>query len=307
MKILVISPTAIRTPPQGYGGVELLTYCLVKELERMGHRVTLAAAPGSYKPNGGLIEAYSEDEFAKLIDPYDFDVIHDWTHTKIAKQFIHPKIFSTPFWTDEKGLNPIYPSRAVAHAFGEPYGIVVYPGIEVEKYPLIESREDYLIYFGRIAPIKGVEKTIMLAKKAGVRLKVVGHAGWAAYDRRYVDMIRSMCTGKIEWIGEVSQKEKIDLLGHAKAMIFTPTWLESFGLVVTESMLLGTPVICGGIGGHVEQIIHGVSGYYLSSPNEIFDAIKVVEELDPKKVRERGLYFNSRRMAEDYLKVYGVD
>ena len=306
LKILVISATAIPTPPPkyGYGGIELLVYYLVRELERMGHKVTLAAAPGSYKPNGGLIESYMEPELSRQINPDDFDVIHDWSHSKIAQQFMHPRIYSTPFWTDARGVNPIYPSRAVANAFGEPHAPVVYPGIDVEKYPLIEDKEDYFVYFGRIAPIKGVSRTIMLAKKAGIRLKVVGHTGWGAYDKKYVEYIKSLCRDNIEWVGEVSHQEKIELLGRAKAMIFTPEWMESFGITVVESMLVGTPVICSGHGGHMELVVHGVSGYHLARADEIHDAIKAVESLSPRKVRERGLYFNSRRMAEDYLKFY---
>jgi len=153
-------------------------------------------------------------------------------------------------------------------------------------------------------PIKGVDKTIMLAKKAGIKLKVIGHAGWAAYDRSYVEYIKSLCRDKIEWVGEVSHEEKVDLLGHAKAMIFTPEWMESFGITVVESMLVGTPVICSGHGGHMELVVHGVSGYHLARPEDIHEAVKAVESLRPRKVRERGLYFNSRRMAEDYLKFY---
>ena len=145
MKILVISTTLLKTPPEGYGGIEVLVYYLVRELEKLGHKVTLAAAHGSYEPNNGLIEASRENEIANLIDPDDYDVIHDWSHSKVSSKLLHPKVFSTPFWTDAKGANPIYPTKAVAHVFGEPNAPVVYPGISVEKYPLIEDKEDSFI------------------------------------------------------------------------------------------------------------------------------------------------------------------
>ncbi|RLE41850.1 hypothetical protein DRJ19_05175 [Candidatus Woesearchaeota archaeon] len=309
LKIAIAGTTAIETPPKGYGGIELLVYGLVRELEKLGHRVTLYAKEGSYEPNGGLVVCGSESDIAKQLfeDRDSYDIIHDWSHTKLASRLLGRmgyRVFSTPFWTDERGFNPIYPSKAVAYAFGS-ISPIVYPGIPVEGYELVEDKEDYYIYFGRIAPIKGVDRTIFLARKAGVRLKVVGHVGWGAYDKVYIQYIKSLCRDGIEWVGEVSHEEKLELLGHAKAMIFTPLWLESYGITVTESLLLGTPVIVSGVGGHLEQVIHGVCGYHLTRPDEIYDAIRVVERLDYRKVRERGLYFSSERMTRDYLKIYG--
>jgi glycosyltransferase involved in cell wall biosynthesis len=306
MKIAVLSPTVIETPPKEYGGIELLVGELVKELEKLNHEVTLFAKSGSYIPNGGLVECNSEEECSEKAFKDNFDIIHDWTHKKTSMNFSYfsNKIFSTPFYTDVKGLNPIYPSKIVANSFGE-NGPVVYPGIDISKYSFRKDKEDYFIYFGRIAPIKGVHIVITIAKRIGINLKIAGHEGFFAYDKEYIKMIKEMCSGKIEYIGSVSFNEKIDLLSHAKGFLFYPLWLESFGITVVESLLCGTPIITRNFGGPAEQVEHEVSGYLCSSPNEMEEYIKKIDNILPENCRKRGEYFSSERMALDYLKIYG--
>jgi glycosyltransferase involved in cell wall biosynthesis len=44
-------------------------------------------------------------------------------------------------------------------------------------------------------------------------------------------------------LGEITLSEKVDLLSRAKAVLFPIGWDEPFGLVMTEAMACGTPVI----------------------------------------------------------------
>ena len=44
-------------------------------------------------------------------------------------------------------------------------------------------------------------------------------------------------------LGEITLAEKVDLLSRAKAVLFPIDWDEPFGLVMTEAMACGTPVI----------------------------------------------------------------
>jgi glycosyltransferase involved in cell wall biosynthesis len=47
----------------------------------------------------------------------------------------------------------------------------------------------------------------------------------------------------VEYIGEITEREKSDFLGHALALMFTIDWPEPFGLAMIEAMACGTPVI----------------------------------------------------------------
>src|SRR5690606_36144533 len=62
----------------------------------------------------------------------------------------------------------------------------------------------------------------------------------------------------IEFIGEVDEKGKNELLGGAKALLFPIAWPEPFGLVMIEAMACGTPVIAYRRGSVTEVMIDGM-------------------------------------------------
>ncbi|MEM0232584.1 MAG: glycosyltransferase [Candidatus Nezhaarchaeales archaeon] len=311
-RIGIVSTSMIPTPPrESYGGIELLVGELVKELEKIGYRVRLYALDSDLKPRLGVVRGDSEAELAmKAYEDWrdgEIDVVLDWSHQKFTSRHPISRIASMCFWTDAVGLNPVYPSRAVARAFGDGEGRVIYPGIDISRYKFSKSREDWFLFFSRIIPEKGVEKAIAIARASGVRLKVAGHTGRFAYDREYVERVKKLCTGKIEWVGEVSEKEKIDLLSHARGLIFSPVWLESFGIFLVEALASGCPcIVSAECGGPSEQIEHGKSGFKCWSMGDFVWAVMNVDKIDPEECRSRARYFTSERMAKDWDRyIYG--
>jgi glycosyltransferase involved in cell wall biosynthesis len=333
--IAIASPPVIPTPPPelSYGGIERLAWDLAEELGKR-HKIYLIAGEGSRKPSGDLFsiprwfESYPIasvlEEATRLIA--ECHALIDMTHTKIFAENIHGAVHkeegrtrimcrdirSYSFWTDRAGVNPVFPSNTVAALMMESGSLcgagyaTIYPGIDLNGYKVGE-KEDYFIYFGRIIPEKAVERAIHIAQEAGVRLLVAGHIGEFSYDKNYITMIRGMCTGKIEWVGELTHREKIDLLAHARGMIFWPRWVESFGINVVEALASGCPCIVGGNGGHVEQIIYGVNGYVVDSIPVAVKAVKAVSNgsIDPEKCAESAKKFSRERMAMEWEKLLG--
>jgi trehalose synthase len=86
---------------------------------------------------------------------------------------------------------------------------------------------------------------------------------------------------------------------------------EGFGLVVSEALWKGTPVVGGRVGGIVHQIDDGINGYLVADPEECAD--RVVELMnDPQLSRSMGArgresvrqQFLTPRHLADYLKVF---
>ncbi|MEM2068436.1 MAG: glycosyltransferase [Nitrososphaerota archaeon] len=307
MRLGVISTTALPTPPKGYGGIELLVWYLTQELAKRKYDIRLYASPGSGKDNVELVTGSSEAELADLayrdVSRGEVDVVLDWSHTKhFSSLYSGSRVLSQVFWTDARGINPVYPSRAVASAFNDVKGNVIYPGIDLSRYVFRRDREDWFLYLGRIIPEKAVERVIAASRATGIRLVVAGHTGDFSYDKNYVNLIKSMCRGRVEWVGDVDEKQKIDLLSHARALLFYPRWLESYGIVVTEALASGCPCILGGSGGHMEQITHGVEGFKCHSMDDFESAVGMIDRIDPENCRRRSEYFSSARMAEDWEK-----
>jgi glycosyltransferase involved in cell wall biosynthesis len=109
----------------------------------------------------------------------------------------------------------------------------------------------------------------------------------------------------VEFIGEVNDQRKAELLKHARALLFPIDWPEPFGLVMIEAMACGTPIIAWPHGAVPEIITSGDNGYVVTS---IDDAVAAVQGLDPSMRRRCRCAFEERfsaqRMAREYLRVY---
>jgi len=116
-----------------------------------------------------------------------------------------------------------------------------------------------------------------------------------------------MITGNplVEFIGEISDREKPDFLSGAIGLLVPIDWPEPFGLVMIEAMACGTPVIAFRRGSVPEVIDEGVTGFIVDNEDEAIAAIKRIGELDRRRVRARfEERFTARRMAQDYLSLY---
>ena len=72
-----------------------------------------------------------------------------------------------------------------------------------------------------------------------------------------------------------------------------------------EAMACGTPVIATPRGSVPEIVEDGVTGFLVNTEAEAVAAVKQVGRLDRRRVRyEFERRFSSRRMAEDYLRIY---
>lgn len=94
------------------------------------------------------------------------------------------------------------------------------------------------IWFGRICPEKGVERSIQAAIKAGLFIKIAGSIN----DNEYFNYLSRKYKGKFEHIGLCSHSELNNLIASSKVFIKAPIWEEPFGLVYLESLACGTPV-----------------------------------------------------------------
>ena len=109
-------------------------------------------------------------------------------------------------------------------------------------------------------------------------------------------------------MGEITQEEKVDLLRRAKAVLFPIDWPEPFGLVMTEAMACGTPVIATPRGSVPEVIDDGVTGWIVSVEDYVEEAARKLghlAEIDPHVCRERvQRLFSKEAMVAGYEKVF---
>ncbi|MBF2001151.1 MAG: glycosyltransferase family 4 protein [Synechococcales cyanobacterium M58_A2018_015] len=337
MRIAQIAPLWERVPPPAYGGTELVVSLLTDELIRRGHEVTLFATadsitlaklePGALEPlrriGATLQEAqvYDTLQLSKVYEhANDFDIIHshvDFPALAYANLVKTPTVHTThgiippwvePIYIKNKHQNFISISNSQRrNDLGLNYIATVYNGIDPNSYVFHPQPDNppYLAFLGRMSPEKGPHLAIEIAKRTGWHLKMAGKVDRA--DREFFEQqVAPLIDGKqIEFLGEANHAQKSDIMGGAVATLFPITWREPFGLVMTESMACGTPVIAMAMGSAPEVIVHGKTGFLCQTLDECIAAIDRVAEIDRRVCRRHvEQHFSVQSMVDGYEAVY---
>ncbi|HWZ52220.1 MAG TPA: glycosyltransferase family 4 protein [Granulicella sp.] len=336
MRIAQVAPLYESVPPRLYGGTERVVSYLTEELVRQGHSVTLFATADSVtraelRP---VCERALRLEGRRILDPLAhhvrmvemvaqeadrFDIVHfhiDYLHFPITRRehfasvtTLHGRLDIpdvTPLFREYKEMSLISISDAQRAPMEWANWVgTVHHGLPENLYAAKEEHGKYLAFIGRISPEKRVDRAIEVAQRVGMPIKIAAKID--ATDRAYYEAnIRHLMDDPlVEYLGEIGEHEKTEFLSNAYALMFLVDWQEPFGLVLTEAMACGTPVIAYPMGSVPEVIDHGVSGYLVDSMEEAVEAVRQIPGLDRRLVRkifeER---FSARRMCRDYVTIY---
>jgi glycosyltransferase involved in cell wall biosynthesis len=125
----------------------------------------------------------------------------------------------------------------------------------------------------------------------------------AYYEHAIAPLIRN--NHNVEYIGEVDERDKDELLGGAYAYLFPIDWPEPFGLTMVEAMATGTPVIAYRAGSVPKVVVDGVTGFICNTVHAMVDAISCVPQLDCSACRRRvEQHFSIEAMVDGYERVY---
>ena len=109
----------------------------------------------------------------------------------------------------------------------------------------------------------------------------------------------------VEVHGECPHDQKADLLAGASALLFPIQWAEPFGLVMTEAMACGTPVVAWRNGSVPEVVADGETGFIVESVEEMAEAVGRAGDLDPRVLRSRvEQRFSAEAMVSGYERAY---
>ena len=151
-----------------------------------------------------------------------------------------------------------------------------------------------------------MDRAIEIAGRAGLPLKIAAKVDRADQDY-FEERIRPLLDEPhVEFVGEIGEAEKAEFLSGAHALLFPIDWPEPFGLVMIEAMACGTPVIAFE-GGSVREVVEdGATGFVVHDIAGAVAAVARLPELSRAAVRRRFEgRFTARRMARDYLGLYG--
>jgi glycosyltransferase involved in cell wall biosynthesis len=335
MRIAQVAPLYERVPPLYYGGTERIVSYLTEELIKQGNDLTLFASGDSITKARLIapcerslrLDPTCEDRVAYHVLQLEqvfqnaafFDIIHfhiDYLHYPLARRIGVPHLTTLHGRLDLPDLVPLYrefsdiPVASISNSQRTPLSWInwqgtIHHGIPLDLYKFKRSEGNYLAFVGRISPEKRVDRAIEIAKLANMKLKIVAKVD--AIDRQYMETeIRPLLDHPlVEFVGEIGEREKPELLGNAYALLFPIDWVEPFGIVMIEAMACGTPVIAFRRGSVPEVIDDGVTGFIVDDIEESLQALDKIRHFDRERCRkvfeER---FSAARMAGDYLKIY---
>jgi glycosyltransferase involved in cell wall biosynthesis len=330
MRIAFLAPISWRVPPRHYGPWEQFSSLLTEGLVKRGLDVTLFATADSVTSatlSAVAPTGYSEDP---TLDPKVWEALHIANLFERAAEFdlIHnsfdflpltfTRLVETPVLTTIHGfasdatLPPYvaYADRvsyvAISEADRHPaleYVATIHHGIDFSQFEFNPEPDDYLLFFGRIHPDKGVAEAIEVARATGIPLVIAGIIQDQGYfDREVAPHVDDRA---VRYIGSVGPAERSRILGGATALLHLINFDEPFGFSVVESMACGTPVIASPRGSMPEIVSDGINGFLVEMPGDATGAVEALGSLDRRKVRDSVEdRFTVERMVDRYIKVY---
>ncbi|MCW2827548.1 MAG: glycosyl transferase, group 1 [Marmoricola sp.] len=332
MRIGLIAPPWLPVPPPAYGGTESVVDRLARGLVEAGHDVLLAAAANSSCPvrrvpgtdaaaDGAPVIGDSVTEVRHVVTSYaamsGMDVIHDHT---LAGPLFGGGLLRTPVVTTNHGpfdatLTPIYrgmhvPVIAISHAQAStaedvPVVGVIHHGIDVAAVPLGTGQGGYASFLGRMCPEKGPREAALIAREAGVPLLMAAKIREPAERDYFEAEVKPLLCCDVEYVGELAEKDKLELLGGSFALLNPIQWAEPFGLVMIEALAAGTPVVGTSVGAAPEIIDEGITGYLGRKPPELVALLLDAANLDRAPCRAAASRrFDTTRMVAEHVAVY---
>lgn len=180
----------------------------------------------------------------------------------------------------------------IKNVMGDKVQIIEIPNyMELPEKRCTKSSERYILFIGRIHPIKAVDnliRAIGLSKK----FTASGFSLWIAGNDKneYADSLKAMAeslniTHNVKFIGHVEGQEKQELYAGAHFTLM-PSHTENFGNVVIESLAQGTPVIAS-TGTPWEKLEEKKAGFWCGNePAELSRQIERAIEMNEEEYKQ---------------------
>ena len=231
MRIALIASPFLEVPPPRYGGTELFINDLAVHLQGIGIEVVVYTVGTSTAPverrslyrksrwppantTGERLRELRHSGWAMA----DADRACDVLHVPLVRKpaictFHHPFDEDTAdFYRSLPNVQFVAISKSQARRYQLPRLKVIHHGIDFSKYRLVERKQPYLSFLGRLVPVKGAHLAIKVAQRVGLPLKIAGEIQ-PAYRDYFEREIEPHVDGKsVEYVGEADLQAKNDLL-----------------------------------------------------------------------------------------------
>ena len=335
MRILLTADPFIPVPPTGYGGIERIVDGLSRSYRARKHTLGLVAHPASTCsveaffpwPDVGQEAGLMRNTLALLRAVREFkpDIIHSFSRLAYLLPVLSSRLPKVMSYQRHTGGRQIEWSARIGRrslrftgcseyicAMGRDSGgqwTAVPNFVELDRLtfvPRVDS-DAPLLFLSRLESIKGPEVAIEIARRSGRRLILAGNRVEEGPERVFFDTQIAPRIGRdgVEWVGEVDDVRKNELLGKAAALVVPIQWDEPFGIVFVEALAVGTPVITCARGATPEIVDPGRTGFFITDAEGGAAAVDRLDQINRYAChRTAEARFSREACAERYLEIY---
>ncbi|MEC4983027.1 MAG: glycosyltransferase [Oscillatoria sp. PMC 1068.18] len=181
---------------------------------------------------------------------------------------------------------------------------VIYPPVQIERFPFQAQKEDYYLTVSRLVSYKQVSLIVQAFNQLGRNLVIIG-------DGKELPKIRQLAKPNIKVLGAQPDAIVEKYMAGAKAFVYAAC--EDFGIALVEAQACGTPVIAYGAGGATETVrdirqFPETGTGLLFSPQTSAALVAAVENFEqlaekfhPENSRDRASNFSPKIFTQSYL------
>jgi glycosyltransferase involved in cell wall biosynthesis len=281
---------------------------IFKNFDFSSYDLIIVSATGAYNPNNinkknAILVCYCHTPPRYL---YGYATAREWKNSwvfrilgNLANHFLRIVDFNSSQNVDYFIAN----SKNIAARIKKFYrkeSTVIYPPVELNprsenQNPKRKNNKSYFLAGGRLARPKHIDLIVETFKKLNQPLKIFGR-GFAGAE----DQLLEKKGKNIDFVGEVSDKEKLDLMRNAKAFVIAAED-EDFGITPVEAQSVGTPVIAYRSGGVLESVSEGKTGLFFDnlSIESLSDEVK---KFDKIKFNREEIINHSQKFSKERFK-----
>lgn len=188
---------------------------------------------------------------------------------------------------------------------------VLFNGIELNDYatPSTSARENAIFFIGRHEERKGLINLLEALAKLPPDVRL-----WIASDGPQTAELKTRFASdsRIEWLGRISDEEKISRMGRASVFCAPSLHGESFGVVLLEAMAAGTPVVASNLDGYRNVATDDETALLVETGNVASLASALARVLTDSRLatrltvngREHAQLFSMDALADRYIEMY---
>ncbi len=203
-------------------------------------------------------------------------------------------------------------AKELAHRYLDGEYTVLFNGIEVQRYErpsVVREKTPTIFFCGRYEPRKGLEVLLQAMAHMPADVKL-----WIASDGIGIDDLQNTygADTRINWLGRITEEDKLDRLARCTAFCAPSLRGESFGIVLLEAMAAGAALVASNISGYNNVATQDVNALLVEpgNPLSLAEALQVVMTNDVVRQRlvqgghERAHGFSMERLAQSYIQIY---